>query len=76
MDNGQLDFRDLLLESIADVREIVRDVMIDMTAPMMDMELKKTWAQMPQELKEKLAAERPEEYQALMDHIGGKRYGY
>jgi hypothetical protein len=77
MDNNQLDFRDLLLESIADVREIVRDVMIDMTAPMMDMELKKMWAQMPQELKDKLAAERPEEYKALMDHIQnkGERYG-
>lgn len=75
MADDQLDFRDILLESIADVREIVRDVMIEMTAPMMDMELKKMWAQMPQELKDKLAAERPEEYQALMDHIGGKHYG-
>lgn len=75
MDNAQLDFRDILLESIADVREIVRDVIIDLTAPVMEMELKKMWAQMPQELKDKLATERPEEYKALMDHIGGKHYG-
>ena len=74
--DDNLDFRDILLESIADVREIVRDVMIDLTAPVMEMELKKMWAQMPQELKDKLAAERPEEYQALMKHIGGKNNGY
>ena len=74
--DDNLDFRDIFLESIADVREIVRDVMIDLTAPVLEMELKKAWAQMSQELKDKLAVERPEEYQALMKHIGGKHNGY
>ena len=59
-----------MLEAIADVREIFREVMIEATAPMVDMELRQMWAQMPQELKDRLAAERPEEYEMLMKQIG------
>ena len=59
-----------MLEAIADVREIFREVMIEATAPMVDMELRQMWAQMPQELKDKLAAERPEEYEMLMKQLG------
>ena len=66
----RLDLRDVMLEAIADVREIFREVMIEATAPMVDMELRQMWAQMPQELKDRLAAERPEEYEMLMKQIG------
>ncbi len=68
--SDRLDLRDVMLEAIADVREIFREVMIEATAPMVDMELRQMWAQMPQELKDKLAAERPEEYEMLMKQIG------
>ena len=68
--SDRLDFRDVMLEAIADVREIFREVMIEATAPMVDMELRQMWAQMPQELKDRLAAERPEEYEMLMKQIG------
>ena len=66
----RLDLRDVMLEAIADVREIFREVMIEATAPMVEMELRQMWAQMPQELKDRLAAERPEEYEMLMKQIG------
>lgn len=66
----RLDLRDVMLEAIADVREIFREVMIEATAPMVDMELRQMWAQMPQELKDRLAAERPEEYEMLMKQLG------
>jgi hypothetical protein len=66
-----LDFRDMMLEAIAEVREIFRAAMIELTEPVMDMELRKMWATMPPELKDKLATERPEEYKMLMKHIGG-----
>ena len=68
--SDRLDFRDVMLEAIADVREIFREVMIEATAPMVEMELRQMWAQMPQELKDRLAAERPEEYEMLMKQIG------
>ncbi len=68
--SDRLDLRDVMLEAIADVREIFREVMIEATAPMVDMELRQMWAQMPQELKDRLAAERPEEYEMLMKQIG------
>ena len=68
--SDRLDFRDVMLEAIEDVREIFREVMIEATAPMVDMELRQMWAQMPQELKDRLAAERPEEYEMLMKQIG------
>mgnify|MGYP003521666352 FL=1 len=68
--SDRLDLRDVMLEAIADVREIFREVMIEATAPMVEMELRQMWAQMPQELKDRLAAERPEEYEMLMKQIG------
>ena len=68
--SDRLDLRDVMLEAIADVREIFREVMIEATAPLVDMELRQMWAQMPQELKDRLAAERPEEYEMLMKQIG------
>ncbi len=68
--SDRLDLRDVMLEAIAGVREIFREVMIEATAPMVDMELRQMWAQMPQELKDRLAAERPEEYEMLMKQIG------
>ena len=68
--SDRLDLRDVMLEAIADVREIFREVMIEATAPMVEMELRQMWAQMPQELKDRLAAERPEEYEMLMKQLG------
>ncbi len=69
--SGSLDLRDVLLESIADVRSVFRDVMIELTQPMGEMELRRMWAQMPPELKDRLAQERPEEYAMLMKHLKG-----
>lgn len=69
--SNTIDFRDMMLECTAEVKEIFRETMIELTEPIMDMELKKMWAQMPTELKDKLAQERPEEYAMLMKQING-----
>ena len=69
-DNG-IDFRDMMLECTAEVKEIFRETMIELTEPIMEMELKMMWAQLPAELKDKLAKERPEEYAMLMKQING-----
>ena len=66
-----IDFRDMMLECAAEVKEIFRETMIELTEPMMEMELKMMWAQLPAELKDKLAQERPEEYAMLMKQING-----
>ena len=70
MSNG-IDFRDMMLECTAEVKEIFRETMIELTEPIIEMELKMMWAQMPAELKDKLAQERPEEYAMLMKQING-----
>ena len=71
MTNNGIDFRDMMLECTAEVKEIFRETMIELTEPMMEMELKMTWAQLPAELKDKLAQERPEEYAMLMKQLNG-----
>lgn len=69
--SNSIDFRDMMLECTAEVKEIFRETMIELTEPMMEMELKMMWAQLPAELKDKLAQERPEEYTMLMKQING-----
>lgn len=71
MAEDKIDFRDMLLECIADVREVFREAMIELTEPLMEMELRRMWAQMPAELKDRLAQERPEEYAMLMKQLNG-----
>lgn len=70
MSNG-IDFRDMMLECTAEVKEIFRETMIELTEPIIEMELKMMWAQMPAELKDRLAQERPEEYAMLMKQMNG-----
>ena len=71
MSGNGIDFRDMMLECTAEVKEIFRETMIELTEPIIEMELKMMWAQMPAELKDKLAQERPEEYAMLMKQING-----
>lgn len=71
MTNNGIDFRDMMLECTAEVKEIFRETMIELTEPIMEMELKMMWAQLPAELKDKLAQERPEEYAMLMKQLNG-----
>ncbi len=66
-----VDYQDLILECAADVKEMFRQAVIELTQPRMEIQLRQQWATMPQELKDRLAAEHPEEYNALMKHIGG-----
>lgn len=66
-----IDFRDMMLECTAEVKEIFRETMIELTEPLIEMELKRTWAMMPAELKDRLAQERPEEYALLMKQLNG-----
>ena len=70
-----LDFRDMMLECIAEVKDAFREVMIELTEPVAEMELAMMWAQLPAELKDKLRAERPEEYAMLMEQIQGGSNG-
>lgn len=69
--SGGIDFRDMMLECTAEVKEIFRETMIELTESIIEMELKMMWAQMPAELKDKLAQERPEEYAMLMKQMNG-----
>jgi len=71
MSGNGIDFRDMMLECTAEVKEIFRETMIELTEPMIEMELKMMWAQMPAELKDRLAQERPEEYAMLMKQMNG-----
>ncbi len=71
MSSNGIDFRDMMLECTAEVKEIFRETMIELTEPIIEMELKMMWAQMPAELKDRLAKERPEEYAMLMKQING-----
>ena len=71
MSGNGIDFRDMMLECTAEVKEIFRETMIELTEPIIEMELKMMWAQMPAELKDKLAQERPEEYAMLMKQMNG-----
>ena len=71
MTSNGIDFRDMMLECTAEVKEIFRETMIELTEPIMNMELAMMWAQLPAELKDKLAQERPEEYAMLMKQMNG-----
>lgn len=71
MTSNGIDFRDMMLECTAEVKEIFRETMIELTEPIIEMELKMMWAQMPAELKDRLAQERPEEYAMLMKQMNG-----
>jgi hypothetical protein len=71
MSGNGIDFRDMMLECTAEVKEIFRETMIELTEPIIEIELKMMWAQMPAELKDRLAQERPEEYAMLMKQING-----
>jgi hypothetical protein len=66
-----LDFRDMMLECIAEVKETFRETMIDLTRPIANLELQMLWAKLPPQLKDKLRTDRPEEYEMLMKQING-----
>ena len=66
-----IDFRDMLLECTAEIKEAFRDSMLELAEPMIEMELRRTWAQLPDDLKARMMIEQPEAYKELMKHIGG-----
>lgn len=67
-----IDLKDLILEATAEVQETVREVMQELSEPRMTQGINQLWISMPDEMKENFKRERPAEYAALMDVIGGK----
>jgi ppGpp synthetase/RelA/SpoT-type nucleotidyltranferase len=61
------ELRDIMLEAVAEVQEIVREVMEELAEPQVRTEVQKMWMQMPQDMKDQYAADNPEEHKALMD---------
>ncbi len=68
--DNDIDLRDIMLEAIAEVREVFRAVMIDLTKPMVELELARVWSTLPPEMKDKMRQEMPEEYEMLMQEFG------
>jgi CO dehydrogenase/acetyl-CoA synthase alpha subunit len=66
---SDLDMRDLLLEAQAEVQEVVRELLQELIMPMMRPQVRQMWMTAPDEMKEQFKAERPEEYEALMDML-------
>ena len=63
------DIRDIMLEAIAEVQEIVREALQELALPQMKAQVRQTWASAPDEMKEAFNTERPEEYKQLMDFL-------
>jgi hypothetical protein len=68
--DNDIDLRDIMLEAIAEVREVFRAVMIDLTKPMVELELARVWSTLPPEMKDRMRQEMPEEYEMLMQEFG------
>ncbi len=68
--DNDIDLRDIMLEAIAEVREVFRAVTIDLTKPMVELELARVWSTLPPEMKDKMRQEMPEEYEMLMQEFG------
>lgn len=71
MSSDAIDFRDMLLECTAEIKEVFRDAMLELAEPMIEMELRVAWSRMPDDLKARMMIEQPEAYKELMKHIGG-----
>lgn len=67
-----IDLKDLMLEATAEVQETLREVMQELSEPGMTQGISQMWVSMPDEMKEQFKRDRPAEYAALMDVIGGK----
>lgn len=61
-----MDMKDLLLEVMAEIAEIFREVIQELAGPQMESQLQQAWATAPEEMKEQFKRERPQEYSALM----------
>ena len=71
----ELDFNEIMLEAVADVQEIIREILADLAAPRVRGKVAQGWASSPDEMKEQFASERPDDYAALMNAIQpGKEY--
>jgi hypothetical protein len=67
-----MDMRDIFLEAVAEVQEIVRDVMQELAAPQMQQQVAAMWATSPDDIMEQFKQERPQEYAALMEMTKGR----
>jgi len=60
-----------MLQATAEVQSLFMDFKKEMAMPQMKSQFALMWAQLPADMKEKFAAEKPEEYAALMNSLKG-----
>lgn len=66
---NDFDLNDIMLEAIAEVQEIVRELLTELAAPRAQGQVAQSWATAPEEMKDQFASERPEDYAALMNTL-------
>lgn len=64
-----VDLRDVILEAVSEVQEIIREETQELVAPVMQDKFVEIWVNLPDEMKEKFKVEQPEAYRALMESM-------
>ena len=67
------EIRDVMLEAVAEVQAIMREVAQDLVKPQMMRQIRQMWMTAPDEIKESFKLERPQEYAELMEDLKVKR---
>jgi hypothetical protein len=71
--DSEFDLNDIMLEAVAEVQEIVRELMTELAIPRSRAQIGQAWASSPDEMKEQFAQERPDDYAALMSALEERR---
>jgi len=66
---SQIDFKDVMLEAVADVQGIMREVVRDLQMPVVEKKVLEMWTNLPDEMKEQFKKDNPEAYRALMQSM-------
>ena len=67
--DDEFDVNDIMLEAVAEVQEILRELMMELSAPRAQGQIAQAWATQPDEMKDQFASERPDDYAALMNTL-------
>ncbi len=64
--SDDFDLNDIMLEAVAEVQEIVREVLEELAAPQEKLSAMKAWMEMSDEEKDAFASEQPDQYRAMV----------
>ena len=70
--DSDFDLGDVMLEAVAEIQEIMREVVGEITEPQRIQMIASMWTQMPEEMKEQFKKDRPQEYAAMMEAMTAK----